>query len=58
MRLPIVIKIAFKNLVYEVDGYPKGLYMLVKGKIKTFRTNEFGKEIITGLYKTGEFWLH
>jgi len=28
----------------------------MKGKIKTFRTNEDGKELITGMYKEGDFF--
>jgi CheY-like chemotaxis protein len=47
-----------KDAIYRIDGYPKGLYFAVKGKIKTFKINEHGKEFITGLYKEGDFFGH
>ncbi len=31
------------------------LYFLNKGKIKTYKTNEEGREYITNLYKDGDF---
>lgn len=45
-----------KDHVYSEGNYPKGLYFIKKGKIKTHRTNEQGKELITGLYKEGDFF--
>jgi CheY-like chemotaxis protein len=47
-----------KDSIYNLGNYPKGLYFIVKGKIKTFKTNELGKEFITGLYKAGDFFGH
>jgi CRP-like cAMP-binding protein/CheY-like chemotaxis protein len=47
-----------KDSIYHLGNYPKGLYFVVKGKIKTFKTNELGKEFITGLYKEGDFFGH
>ncbi len=44
-----------KDLIFKEGEYPKRLYYVVKGKVKTFRSNEFGKEFITGVYNKGEF---
>jgi CRP-like cAMP-binding protein/CheY-like chemotaxis protein len=45
-----------KDDIYNEGGYPKGIYFINKGKAKTFRSNEQGKEFITGLYKEGDFF--
>lgn len=45
-----------KENVYMENGYPNGVYFLVKGKVKTFKIHEQGKEFITGLYKEGDFF--
>ncbi len=45
-----------KEFVYEEGSYPRGIYFVNKGKIKTFKTHELGKEFITGLYKEGDFF--
>jgi CRP-like cAMP-binding protein len=45
-----------KENIYTEDGYPRGVYFVVKGKVKTYRTHEQGKEFITGLYKEGDFF--
>lgn len=45
-----------KDEIYSEGGYPKGIYFINKGKVKTFRSNEQGKEFITGLYKEGDFF--
>jgi CRP-like cAMP-binding protein/CheY-like chemotaxis protein len=47
-----------KDTIYGAGAYPKGIYFVVKGKVKTYKTNELGKEFITGLYKEGEFFGH
>lgn len=44
-----------KEMVFSEGNYPLGLYFINKGKIKTFRSNEHGKELITGLHKDGDF---
>lgn len=43
-----------ENLYHEGD-YPNGLFFIVKGKVKTYKMNDDGKELITGLYQTGDF---
>lgn len=44
-----------KYLLFLEDSYPKYLYFLNEGTIKTYRTNEMGKELITNLYHKGDF---
>lgn len=44
-----------KEKVYKEGNYPRGVYFINKGKVKTYKTNEQGKEYITGLYKEGDF---
>ena len=45
-----------KEEIYKEVNYPKGIYFLSKGKIKTHKLNDFGKDLITGLYKEGDFF--
>ncbi|MCE3227698.1 MAG: transcriptional regulator [Bacteroidetes bacterium] len=45
-----------KQLVYNEGNSPKAIYFIKKGKVKTFRTNEMGKELINGLYNEGDFF--
>ncbi|MEL7006360.1 MAG: Crp/Fnr family transcriptional regulator, partial [Bacteroidota bacterium] len=45
-----------KNDIYREGEYPNYLYFLVSGKIKTIKTNEDGKELITGIYTEGDFF--
>ncbi len=44
-----------KQLLYQETKRPRFMYLLVKGKIKTFKTNEDGKELITNMYVDGDF---
>lgn len=45
-----------KENIYTEGSFPKGIYFVIKGKVKTARTHEQGKEYITGLYKEGDFF--
>lgn len=45
-----------KEIIYLFDTYPKGIYLLTKGRIKTYRTNNNGKEFITEIHKEGDFF--
>lgn len=45
-----------KQVVYFEGNRPLYLFFVNKGKVKTFKTNEDGKELITGLYNAGEFF--
>ncbi len=44
-----------KELVFSEGNYPIGIYLVNKGKVKTFKSNEAGKELITGIHKEGDF---
>lgn len=44
-----------KHTIFSEGSYANYLYYLSKGKVKTFRVNEFGKEYVTGLHKEGDF---
>jgi len=45
-----------KDYIYSEGGYPRGIFFISKGKVKTFKVNELSKELITGLYKEGDFF--
>ncbi len=45
-----------KQLVYNQNARPQALYFVVKGKVKTFKLSDTGKELITAIYKDGEFF--
>jgi len=44
-----------KEMLYMEGDEPNGLLFINKGKVKTFKTNENGKEFITSLHLTGDF---
>ncbi|SEI54474.1 cAMP-binding domain of CRP or a regulatory subunit of cAMP-dependent protein kinases [Dyadobacter sp. SG02] len=44
-----------KQMIYTEGNHPARLYYISKGKVKTFRKNEDGKELIVGLYSEGDF---
>lgn len=44
-----------KQTLFSEGNYPNALYFLHKGRIKTYKTNEEGREYITNLYKEGDF---
>lgn len=45
-----------KELIYTEGNNPNYLYLLQKGKIKTFRAHEYGKELIITIQKEGDFF--
>jgi CRP/FNR family transcriptional regulator, polysaccharide utilization system transcription regulator len=45
-----------KELIYTEGNNPNYLYLLQKGKIKTYRAHEYGKELIITLQKEGDFF--
>lgn len=47
-----------KQLIYSEGNHPNRLYFIVKGKVKTFKTNENGKELVTDLFHEGDFVGH
>lgn len=44
-----------KQTIYSEDSYPNGLFFIIKGKVKTYKSNADGKDLITGLFKEGDF---
>lgn len=44
-----------KESIFWEDEYPKRAYLIHSGKVKTFKSNEEGKEYITGIHKPGDF---
>jgi len=44
-----------KSFLYEEGQTPKRLYFVARGKLKTYKINDWGKELITGLFEEGEF---
>jgi hypothetical protein len=47
-----------KQLIYSEGDEPIRFFFLKSGKVKTFQSNRDGKEFITGLYNTGDFFGH
>jgi CRP/FNR family transcriptional regulator, polysaccharide utilization system transcription regulator len=45
-----------KYSIYNEGSFPRGIYFIQKGKVKTFISNEDGKDYIIGLYNEGEFF--
>lgn len=45
-----------KTEVYRKGDLPNYLFFVLEGKIKEFKSNEDGKELITGIYSTGDFF--
>jgi DNA-binding response OmpR family regulator len=50
-----VCKYKRKQIIYVEGNRPARLYYIKKGKVKTYKTNEDGKELIVGIYGEGDF---
>ncbi len=44
-----------KHLLYAEGQRPRAVYYITKGKIKTFKTNDEGKDLITNIFSQGDF---
>ncbi|MCW3467294.1 response regulator [Chitinophaga nivalis] len=44
-----------KQNIYMAGNRPDSLYYLLQGKVKTYKRNDDGKELIIGLYNEGDF---
>lgn len=44
-----------KDTVYREGSYPHEVFLITKGTVKTTKIDNYGKELITNLYKAGEF---
>jgi CRP-like cAMP-binding protein/AmiR/NasT family two-component response regulator len=47
-----------KQIIYSEGNHPNRLYYIIKGKVKTYKTNDDGKELIIDLYSPGDFVGH
>jgi CRP-like cAMP-binding protein/ActR/RegA family two-component response regulator len=47
-----------KEVIYHVGDQPHYIYFLNSGSIKTYKTHDDGKELITNIYKAGDFFGH
>lgn len=44
-----------KDNLFTEGQHPRGIFFIIKGKVKTCKSNEDGKEFVTGLFKEGDF---
>ncbi len=47
-----------KQMIFFEGNRPTCLYYVQKGKVKSFKTNDEGKELVVGLYREGDFLGH
>jgi CRP/FNR family transcriptional regulator, cyclic AMP receptor protein len=47
-----------KQTIYSEDNHPNRLYYVIKGKVKAYKTNDDGKELVTELFTAGDFLGH
>jgi len=45
-----------KQIIYYEGNHPNKLYYVVNGKVKAFKANNDGKELVTELYRQGDFF--
>jgi CRP/FNR family transcriptional regulator, cyclic AMP receptor protein len=45
-----------KQVIYHEGNRPTRLYFIQKGKVKLFKTNDDGKELVVNLYQEGDFF--
>lgn len=44
-----------KSQIYAEGYTPSKLFFIQKGRVRTYKTNDDGKDLVTGLYNEGEF---
>lgn len=44
-----------KQVIYTEGNHPNRLFYILKGKVKAYKTNENGKELVVDLYSPGDF---
>lgn len=44
-----------KQIIYSEGNHPNRLYYIIKGKVKVYKTNDDGKELVTELFNAGDF---
>jgi CRP/FNR family transcriptional regulator, cyclic AMP receptor protein len=45
-----------KQLIYSEGNRPSRLYYVVSGKVRAYKTNDDGKDLVVGLYSPGDFF--
>jgi CRP/FNR family cyclic AMP-dependent transcriptional regulator len=45
-----------KQVIYKEGAHPHYLYYVLKGKVKTYKTHEDGKDLVMDLYSEGDFF--
>ncbi len=45
-----------KEMIYLEDSFANSLYFVNEGSVKTYRSNDLGKEMITGLHAKNDFF--
>lgn len=45
-----------KQIIYKEGAHPHYLYFILKGKVKTFKTHDDGKDLVMDLYSEGDFF--
>lgn len=45
-----------KQIIYTEGNHPGRMFYVVSGKVKTFKSNDDGKELTVGLYSEGEYF--
>jgi len=44
-----------KEIIFSEGNHPRSLFYVISGKVKTYKTNDAGKELVTELYAAGDF---
>lgn len=47
-----------RQIIYSEGNHPNRVYYVLKGKVKAYKTNEDGKELVTELFSEGDFLGH
>ncbi|MDX1684865.1 MAG: response regulator [Saprospiraceae bacterium] len=47
-----------KQMIYQEGAIPKWLFYIISGKVKCYKSNDYGKELITHMYSEGDFFGH
>ncbi len=47
-----------KQIIYSEGNHPTCLYYVLRGKVKAFKINDEGKELVTELFSAGDFVGH
>ena len=53
-----VSKYKKKEIIFHTGDTPHYLYFVGQGSVKSFKTHDDGKELITNVYKAGDFFGH